>query len=119
VLNRVAVEGPQQGRQKASGTKLRKKPVCEVMSSEPDDGTGDGEFDGDVDGLDGYTAPVPIDLVYDPLTASFVGTVMLRAERDGADSGRTYSIICDVLDAAGHTATSSCVVVVPHDRRKK
>jgi hypothetical protein len=89
------------------------------MSSEPDDAYGDGEFTGDVDGLDGYTAPVPLELVEDPFAASFVGTVMLRAERDGAGSGRTYFIICDVVDSAGNTATSSCVVVAPHDRRRK
>jgi hypothetical protein len=40
--------------------------VCEVTSSASDDANGDGEFTGDVDGLDGYTAPVPVDLVYDP-----------------------------------------------------
>jgi hypothetical protein len=92
---------------------------CTVSSSEPDDATGDGAFDGDVDGLDGYTVPVPLELAYDPLTDSFTGTIFLRAERDGANTGRVYSIICDIEDPAGNVATSSCVVVVPHDRRKK
>ncbi len=90
-----------------------------VSSSEPDDATGDGAFDGDVDGLDGYTIPVPLELAYDPLTASFTGIILLRAERDGANTGRVYSIVCDIEDPAGNVATSSCVVVVPHDRRKK
>lgn len=93
--------------------------TCRVLSSEPDDANGDGEFTGDVDGVDGYTGPVTVDLTFDPLSGCFLGEVELRAERDGAGSSRTYSIDCDVTDSYGNTANAGCVVVVPHDRRKK
>jgi hypothetical protein len=93
-----------------------------VASSEPDDATGDGSFVGDVDGQDGYTFPVPVTLIYthepEPGVYVYEGLVSLRAERDGSESSRVYSVVCDVEDLAGNISTASCAVVVPHDRRK-
>ncbi len=94
-----------------------------VESDEPDDaeGDGDGSTSGDVDGLDGFEAPVDVTefFAYNPNTASFEGDIMLRAERHGSGSGRTYTITAFVLDSAGNLAEASCVVVVPHDQRGK
>lgn len=94
-----------------------------IQSNEPDDGggLGDGETVGDVDGEDGYTAPVDVTdlLVFNPQTNCFEGLVFLRAERDDAGFGRTYSINATVLDTFDNLAETSCVVIVPHDRRKK
>ncbi len=91
---------------------------CRVSSSEPDDGNGDGSHTGDVDGFDGFNAPVSVDLTYDAEEDCFVGSVALRAERDGGKAGRTYSIVCDMVDEQGNPASASCVVVVPHNNRK-
>ncbi len=93
---------------------------CSVSSNEPDDFTGDGETAGDVDGADGFTEPVNLTavLIYDADQGCYFGVVSLRAERNGADAGRSYSIVCDVLDPDGNLATASCVVVVPHDKRR-
>jgi YVTN family beta-propeller protein len=88
-------------------------------SSEPDDALGDGAYTGDVNGGDGFSAPQPVALTYDATQGCYVGTMRLRAERDGSDIGRTYSILCTATDAYGNTATTRCAVVVPHDRRKK
>jgi hypothetical protein len=94
-----------------------------VSSSEPDDGTGDGSYTGDVDGQDGFGTPVPVDLIYtgEPEAGVYLyeGIVSLRAERDGGEKSRVYSIVCDIEDLGGNTNTASCVVVVPHDRRNK
>jgi hypothetical protein len=94
-----------------------------VTSSEPDDGTGDGSYVGDVNDQDGFAAPVAVGLICtaepDPGVYLYEGLVGLRAERDGSESSRVYSIVCDVEDLAGNISTASCVVVVPHDRRKK
>ena len=69
--------------------------------------------------MDGYETPLTVDITYDEAEHCFVGNVWLRAERDGRESGRTYSIVTDVFDPQGNMATASCVVVVPHGRRKK
>jgi hypothetical protein len=71
-----------------------------------------------VDGANGYAAPVPVDLVYDAVSGCYYGLVSLRAERDGTAGGRVYSIVCNILDTDGNFNTASCVVVVPHDKRR-
>lgn len=96
-----------------------------VRSDEPDDAPGlsDGNTTGDVDGLDGYslTPGSGIDVSglfhYDAGTSEWRGTVHLRAERDDNGDGRKYTIDVLALDHSGNPATTSCCVVVPHDRR--
>ena len=90
-----------------------------VSSNEPDDANGDGHFTGDVNGHDGFTAPVPVPVTFDPNLGCFVGTVALRAERDGGGVGRVYSIVCQAQDLAGNTSAARCAVAVSHDQRKK
>jgi len=40
----------------------------------------------------------------------------LRAERDGAGSGRTYTVAYTATDVAGNSTSATAEVVVPHDR---
>ena len=91
-----------------------------VTSNEPDDDKGDGAFTGDVDGYDGFTAPVPVICVFDEEAGCFVGSFALRAERDGRADGRAYTIEAVCEDASGNsaTATETVEVTVPHDRGK-
>ncbi len=95
--------------------------VVTVRSDEPDDapGGGDGSTTGDVDGSDGYASPrnVTSKLTYQPSLGAWVGTVKLRAERAGSGDGRAYTFDVAAVDSAGNLAVTSCVVVVPHDRR--
>ncbi len=92
-----------------------------VSSSEPDDapGGGDGATTGDVHGLDGYAHPVDVtpSFSYSALTGCWTGTVLLRAEREGNGVGRKYTIDVSALDSSGNQATTSCCVIVPHDKR--
>ena len=64
---------------------------CFIASSEPDDGAEDGHTTGDVNGSDGYTAPVPVTLTWDG--SAYGATVGLRAERSESGSGRVYTIV--------------------------
>ena len=96
-----------------------------VRSNEPDDapGLGDGSTTGDVNGSDGYSvSPGGIDvtpfMVYDSANQQWMGTLQLRAERDGTGKGRKYTIDVQALDPSGNSNDTSCCIVVPHDRRK-
>lgn len=92
-----------------------------IRSDEPDDatGAGDGHTTGDVNGADGYTSPVDVSsfLLPGAEPGSWTLVVLLRAEREGAGDGRKYTIDVSATDASMNAATTSCCVVVPHDRR--
>ena len=94
--------------------------AVEVSSDEPDDGLGDGDTAGDVFGEDGFTTPVDVTTVFtfNPDTASFEGTILLRAERDAIGDGRAYTVEAFLVDTSLNMTSTSCVIVVPHDRRK-
>jgi probable HAF family extracellular repeat protein len=75
-------------------------PVCQiasVLSSEPDNGLGDGDTASDIQ-LDGSLA------------------VTLRAERSGRGPGRVYTIVVGCGDEAGNQAQGNVVVNVPRSR---
>lgn len=75
--------------------------LTSVTSNEPDNGTGDGDTTGDIQGAD-------------------IGTddraFSLRAERAGPGSGRVYTVMGNVEDASGNTTNGVTQVVVPHDQ---
>jgi len=92
-----------------------------VSSDESDDHKGDGQTVGDVNGSDGFAAPVDVapSLAFDSGSNMFVGTIALRAERDGSQDGRKYTLDVTAVDSSGNQTTTSCCVVVPHDQRVK
>lgn len=75
--------------------------LSSISSSEPDNGLGDGDSSGDIQGADLETDD-----------RSF----QLRAERSGTGTGRTYSAIYTVMDASGNSTDGLATVVVPHDQ---
>src|SRR5262245_45541898 len=68
-----------------------------VTSTEPSDGQGDGNTEGDV-------------------VVTEDGTIFVRAERSGNGSGRSYTITYQAVDADGNVGLGSVDVVVPHNR---
>jgi len=70
-----------------------------ITSNEPDNakGIGDGNTVDDIVIVDNFT-------------------FMLRAERGGNGSGRTYTITYEATDASGNTAQASATVTVKHNR---
>jgi hypothetical protein len=68
-----------------------------VSSSEPDDGTGDGDAEEDI-------------VVDGP------GDFALRAERAGKGPGRVYTLVWTVTDSSGNSATATAWVTVPKSR---
>ena len=92
--------------------------VVTVTSNEPDDDKGDGAFTGDVDGEDGFIAPVPVICVFDEEAGCFVCSFELRAERAGVGDGRVYTIEAECKDASQNTATDTAEVTVAHDQGK-
>ena len=89
-----------------------------ITSNEPDNAENDGNTTGDTFGQDGFTAPVDVTgfFTYNHDTASFEGTVFLRAERAEDNIGRTYTIEAAVMNNDNNLATSRCVVLVPNDQ---
>lgn len=74
--------------------------LLSISSNESDNGRGDGNTSGDIQGAD-------------------VGTddrdFALRAERSGPGSGRVYTAVYRATDLAGNHAESVVRVIVPHD----
>jgi len=75
-----------------------------VTSNEPDNGLGDGDTSGDIQGVATGTADYGFDL---------------RAERSGGGNGRVYTIVYRVVDAGGLATIKTARVVVPHDQSGK
>jgi hypothetical protein len=71
--------------------------TLKVKSSEPDDGTGDGDTAGDI-------------VVHSPTD------VELRAERSGNGPGRTYTLTWTSTDDSGNARSVTLVVTVPHSK---
>jgi hypothetical protein len=44
------------------------------------------------------------------------GNISLRAEGSGKSDGRIYTIIYEVTDASGNSATAEATLTVPHDQ---
>lgn len=93
--------------------------TCVVTSNEPDDGQGDGQFTGDVNGADGFAAPVPVTMSFNLETGYWKASLELRSERNGAADGRKYALICRASDHQRNATTATACIVVPHDKRKK
>jgi hypothetical protein len=73
-----------------------------ITSSEPDNGSGDGDTANDIQNA----------AVGTPDTS-----FRLRAERVGSGNGRTYTATYGVTDGSGNQATSSAMVIVPHNKK--
>ncbi len=71
--------------------------TLKVTSSEPDDGTGDGNTSGDI-------------VIHSPTD------VELRAERSGNGPGRTYTLVWTATDDSGNFKNFTAVVTVPHSK---
>jgi hypothetical protein len=76
--------------------------LTSVVSSEADNGIGDGNTTDDIQG-------------------AAIGTddreFELRAERDGSNAGRTYTVLYTATDGSGNEASDEDMVTVPHDQR--
>ena len=75
--------------------------LASVTSSEPDDGLGDGDTPGDIQGVNAGTAD---------------NRFSLRAERSGSGRGRVYAIVYRATDSAGNSSTATALVSVPYSR---
>jgi len=76
--------------------------LVRVRSNEPDNGTGDGNTDNDIQEADSGTDD---------------RRVLLRAERKGNGNGRVYTLTYRVTDGGGNETEAEATVRVPHDAR--
>ena len=67
---------------------------------------------------DEYGAPLNIPTrTLTGTSASWAEALALEARREGNDkNGRTYVVVATLKDAAGHTATATTTILVPHDQ---
>ena len=72
--------------------------LVSITCNEPDKGQGDGHTSDDIM-IDGD------------------GNIYLRAERNGTDNDRVYTITYEAMDAIGNNTQASATVIVPHDKR--
>jgi hypothetical protein len=78
--------------------------LVSVESSEPDNGTGDGNMEHDIQGVDLGTADT---------------SLLLRAERAGNGVDRIYTLTYQAEDASGNLATVSKTVTVPRGSNRR
>jgi hypothetical protein len=75
--------------------------LVSIVSSEPDNGLGDGDTSGDIQ-------------------EASIGTddraFLLRAERSGSGTGRVYTVTYRAVDHSGNSATATAQVRVPRNR---
>ncbi len=74
--------------------------LTSITSNEPDNGLGDGDTAGDIQGASFGTADT---------------SFKLRSERSGTGTGRVYTIVYTASDKSGNTQTATVRVVVPHN----
>ena len=75
--------------------------LTSITSDEPDNGKGDGNTTGDIQGAEFGTPDVKF---------------QLRSERIGNGDGRKYTIVYTAMDDSGNEATATVCVTVPHDQ---
>jgi hypothetical protein len=75
--------------------------LTSLTSSEPDNGTGDGDTVDDIQGAD---------------IGSDDRDFLLRAERAGNGDGRIYTTLYNATDASGNSTDGLAQVLVPHDQ---
>ncbi|HXH28641.1 MAG TPA: HYR domain-containing protein, partial [Candidatus Polarisedimenticolia bacterium] len=75
--------------------------LLSILSSEPDNGIGDGHTTGDIQGADFGTDDREF---------------RLRAERAGGGTGRIYTVTYAAEDHSGNAAQAAADVTVPHDK---
>jgi len=81
-----------------AGVNLNSVYISQVTSDESEDGNGDGNTSHDI------------------VIAADCKSVQLRAERQGGNNGRVYTITFKVRDASGNTATATAAVTVPESQ---
>ena len=72
--------------------------LTSITSNEPDDGLGDGDTAGDIQGADFGTEDY---------------TFLLRAERSGLGTGRIYTVTYTVSDGSGNETSAVAYVTIP------
>jgi hypothetical protein len=87
-----------------------------ASSSEPDNGIGDGNTTGDVNGSDGFGAPVDITSAFDGDGEDRNGAIELRSERSGPGQGRLYTVEVRLEGDDFDPRATHCFVEVPHDQ---
>lgn len=76
--------------------------LVSVESNEANNGQGDGNSTGDIQGAEPGTDD---------------RSLLLRAERSGSGFDRIYTLTYEARDASGNATTAQATVTVPHDRR--
>ncbi len=75
--------------------------LVSIVSNEPDNDIGDGNFPNDIQDADFGTPDT---------------TFSLRSERQGGGNGRKYTITYTAMDMSGNDSTTTVCVRVPHDQ---
>jgi glucuronoarabinoxylan endo-1,4-beta-xylanase len=87
-----------------AGSGIATVKLLSISSNEPDEGLGEGDLPGDVQGAEFGTMDTQFSV---------------RTERSAAGTGRVYSITYEVTDVAGNTTRQKVDITVSHDMSNK